>query len=71
MCGTTFLTHLGESGCDVWTLARIAGHSEDGSQTLFHRPRLPSTALRRRCIYSADKLLTEDDASLAKEIPSQ
>jgi integrase len=23
----TFLTHLGESGCDVWTLARIAGHS--------------------------------------------
>ena len=23
----TFLTHLGESGCDVWTLARLAGHS--------------------------------------------
>jgi len=23
----TFLTRLGESGCDVWTLARIAGHS--------------------------------------------
>ena len=23
----TFLTGLGESGCDVWTLARIAGHS--------------------------------------------
>jgi hypothetical protein len=22
----TFLTRLGESGCDVWTLARIAGH---------------------------------------------
>jgi len=22
----TFLTQLGESGCDVWTLARIAGH---------------------------------------------
>ena len=22
-----FLTRLGESGCDVWTLARIAGHS--------------------------------------------
>ena len=21
------LTRLGESGCDVWTLARIAGHS--------------------------------------------
>ncbi len=25
----TFLTRLGESGCDVWTLARIAGHSSD------------------------------------------
>jgi integrase len=23
----TLLTRLGESGCDVWTLARIAGHS--------------------------------------------
>ena len=23
----TFLTQLGESGCDAWTLARIAGHS--------------------------------------------
>jgi len=23
----TFLTRLGESGCDVWTLARIAGQS--------------------------------------------
>ena len=23
----TFLTRLGESGCDVWTLARIAGRS--------------------------------------------
>jgi hypothetical protein len=24
---TLFLTRLGQSGCDVWTLARIAGHS--------------------------------------------
>jgi integrase len=24
----TFLTRLGESGCDVWTLASIAGHSD-------------------------------------------
>jgi integrase len=24
----TFLTRLGEAGCDVWTLARIAGHSK-------------------------------------------
>ena len=26
-CRHTFLTRLGESGCDAWTLARIAGHS--------------------------------------------
>ena len=26
----TFMTRLGESGCDVWTLARIAGHSSIG-----------------------------------------
>jgi len=25
----TFLTRLGESGCDAWTLAGIAGHSFD------------------------------------------
>jgi site-specific recombinase XerD len=24
----TFLTRLGESGCDAWTLARIAGHND-------------------------------------------
>jgi len=24
----TFLTRLGESGCDAWTLARIAGHGD-------------------------------------------
>ena len=23
----TFLTRLGQSGCNVWTLARIAGHN--------------------------------------------
>jgi integrase len=33
----TFLTRLGESGCDAWTLARIAGHSNIGiSQRYVH-----------------------------------
>jgi integrase len=33
----TFLTRLGESGCDAWTLARIAGHSNIGiSQRYIH-----------------------------------
>jgi integrase len=40
----TFLTRLGESGCDVWTLARIAGHS--------------SIAMSSRYVHqSADKVL--------------
>jgi len=33
----TFLTRLGESGCDAWTLARIAGHSNNSiSQRYVH-----------------------------------
>ena len=34
----TFLTRLGESGCDVWTLARIAGHSSIGISTRYVHP---------------------------------
>src|SRR5580692_433449 len=33
----TFLTRIGESGCEGWTLARIAGHSNIGiSQRYVH-----------------------------------
>ena len=35
----TYLTRLGESGCDVWTLARVAGHS---SIAMSHRYVHPS-----------------------------
>jgi integrase len=34
----TFLTRLGESGCDVWTLARIAGHSNIKMSTRYVHP---------------------------------
>lgn len=34
----TFLTRLGQSGCDVWTLARIAGHSSIGISALYVHP---------------------------------
>jgi integrase len=40
----TFLTRLGESGCDAWTLARIAGHSSIGI------PVAMFTRLRMRCL---------------------
>jgi integrase len=34
----TFLTRLGESGCDAWTLARIAGHSNVSMSSRYVRP---------------------------------
>jgi integrase len=34
----TFLTRLGESGCDAWTLARIAGHSSVGISARYVHP---------------------------------
>jgi integrase len=34
----TFLTRLGESGCDVWTLASIAGHSQIGISSRYVHP---------------------------------
>ncbi len=34
----TFLTRLGQSGCDVWTLARIAGHGSIGISARYVHP---------------------------------
>jgi len=34
----TFLTRLGESGCDAWTLARIAGHSSINISSRYVHP---------------------------------
>src|SRR5215831_3834075 len=34
----TFLTRLGESGCDVWTLARIAGHASVAISSRYVHP---------------------------------
>ena len=34
----TFLTRLGAAGCDVWTLARIAGHSSIGISARYVHP---------------------------------
>src|SRR6516165_7554951 len=34
----TFLTRLGENGCDVWTLARIAGHSSISISSRYVHP---------------------------------
>jgi len=34
----TFLTRLGESGCDAWTLARLAGHSSIAISSRYVHP---------------------------------
>jgi len=34
----TFVTRLGESGCDAWTLARIAGHSNISRSSRYVHP---------------------------------
>src|SRR5712691_2852016 len=34
----TFLTRLGQSGCDVWTLARVAGHGSIGISARYVHP---------------------------------
>ena len=34
----TFLTRLGESGCDVWTLMRVAGHSSTAMSSRYVHP---------------------------------
>ena len=34
----TFLTRLGESGCDAWTLARIAGHGNISMSSRYVHP---------------------------------
>ena len=34
----TFLTRLGESGCDAWTLARIAGQSSIAISSRYVHP---------------------------------
>jgi len=34
----TFLTRLGASGCDAWTLARIAGHSSAAMSSRYVHP---------------------------------
>jgi integrase len=40
----TFLTRLGASGCNVWTLARIAGHSSIAISARYVHPTRPCRA---------------------------
>lgn len=55
----TFLTRLGESGCDAWTLARIAGHSNIRMSSRYVHPSEDAVlaAMERLGGHTGDKLL--------------
>lgn len=69
----TFLTRLGESGCDAWTLARIAGHSSITISARYVHPSEDAVLsavekLGRHKIGHSDKCddVRADDASLLR-----
>jgi hypothetical protein len=57
----TMVTSLGESGCDVWTLARIAGHSNIRISQRYVHPsaaHIESSVNGLESVGSGDKLVT-------------
>jgi integrase len=70
----TFLTRLGESGCDAWTLARIAGHSSVAMSTRYVHPSEDAvfTAVERlgghKTGHSAET--AKPEAHTTKQLPS-
>ena len=55
----TFLTRLGESGCDAWTLARIAGHTNVSmSSPMCIHPRMPCSRQWRGWVGTKSGTLT-------------
>jgi hypothetical protein len=73
----TFLTRLGESGCDAWTLARIAGHSSIAMSARYVHPsedavlaaleRLSGHNFRHSANTSADSLAMKPLASSSND----
>ena len=63
----TFLTRLGESGCDVWTLARIAGHSSIGVSSRYVHPS-EDAVLDAMSRLGGHKIGHSDDQAASSEI---
>jgi integrase len=59
----TFLTRLGESGCDAWTLARIAGHSSIAMSTRYVHP-------SEDAVLAAVERLTGHNIGHSEEMPA-
>ena len=70
----TFLTRLGESGCDAWTLARIAGHSSVAMSTRYVHPSDDAvfTAVERLGGHKIGHNRKDDDqqTNVRKQLPS-
>jgi len=67
----TFLTRLGESGCDVWTLARIAGHSSVRISSRYVHPS-ENAVLAAMDRFGGHKIgHNENQAELAPQQPPQ
>jgi integrase len=66
----TFLTRLGESGCDVWTLARIAGHSSIAISARYVHPSSDAVlrAMARQAELSGTGDKTGDSAEIALQL---
>jgi integrase len=60
----TFLTRLGASGCDVWTLARIAGHSSVAISARYVHPSEDS-------VFAAVEKLSGHNSGHSEEKPRQ
>jgi integrase len=61
----TFLTRLGESGCDAWTLARIAGHSNVSMSSRYVHPSEDAvlTAMSRLAGHAPAQTSSERDSN--------
>jgi len=67
----TFLTRLGASGCDVWTLMRIAGRSSISISSRYVQPQddVVLAAVERIAVPSRDNLGTIEEMSLRDFLP--
>jgi integrase len=66
----TFLTRLGESGCDAWTLARIAGHSNVSMSSRYVHPS-EDAVLGAIARLGGHKIGHTDSGAVAQRQPTQ
>src|SRR6202035_4294018 len=63
----TFLTRLGASGCDVWTLARIAGHSSIALSARYVHPS-EDAVLDAMALFGGHKIGHSTECEVVEEV---